>query len=119
LIWIIAWRDICNCILAKVLTDQGDDAKAAPRLHSCRFFEWIGASDFGRGNCRTADRPDEVLICQDSRLSVLDERMSSIYYSLRDTLRGAEREALVSTAAQRTPAPNPVSAQNCQRLRLK
>jgi uncharacterized protein len=31
-------------------------------------------------NCQTADRPDEVLICQSAELSALDERMSSLYY---------------------------------------
>jgi uncharacterized protein len=45
-------------------------------------------------NCRTADRPDEVLICQDSHLSALDERMSSLYYTLRNSLRGPARRAL-------------------------
>jgi uncharacterized protein len=39
-------------------------------------------------NCITADRPDEVLICQSDRLSRLDERMSSLYFTLRNTLRG-------------------------------
>jgi uncharacterized protein len=37
-------------------------------------------------NCRYAKTPDEVLICQDSQLSTLDERMSSIFYKLRNTL---------------------------------
>jgi uncharacterized protein len=45
-------------------------------------------------NCRTADRPDEVLICQDTRLSALDERMSSLYFTLRNQLFGSERRAL-------------------------
>jgi uncharacterized protein len=40
-------------------------------------------------NCKTADRPDEVLICQDSRLSALDERMSSMYFGLRNSLGGS------------------------------
>jgi hypothetical protein len=89
-----------------LLTAQGDfyDAKAGPRLHFCRCFEWIGASDFGFGAgtelqlsyCR---RPDEVLICQDSHLSALDERMSSLYFSLRNSLRGAEHEALETAQA--------------------
>jgi uncharacterized protein len=50
-------------------------------------------------NCRTADRPDEVLICQDSRPSALDERMSSLYCNLRNSLRGAERQALETAQA--------------------
>jgi S1-C subfamily serine protease len=45
-------------------------------------------------NCRTADRPDEVLICQDSGLSALDERMSGLYFELRNRLRGSERRTL-------------------------
>jgi S1-C subfamily serine protease len=45
-------------------------------------------------NCRTADRPDEVLICQDSRLSALDERLSELYFDLRNRLRGSERRTL-------------------------
>jgi uncharacterized protein len=55
-----------------------------------------GAQSF---NCRTADRPDEVLICQDTHLSVLDERMSSLYFSLRNSLRGPERRALEAAQA--------------------
>ncbi len=50
-------------------------------------------------NCRTADRPDEVLICQSSRLSSLDERMSSLYFALRNRLTGAERRALETAQA--------------------
>jgi uncharacterized protein len=45
-------------------------------------------------NCRTADRPDEVLICQNSRLSSLDDEMSSLYFTLRNQLSGSERRAL-------------------------
>jgi uncharacterized protein len=45
-------------------------------------------------NCRTADLPDEVLICQNPRLSALDERMSSLYFRLRNSLASAERRRL-------------------------
>jgi uncharacterized protein len=45
-------------------------------------------------NCRLADKPDEVLICQSRELSVLDDRMSSLYFTLRNRLRGAQRSAL-------------------------
>src|SRR5687767_9296270 len=45
-------------------------------------------------NCRAATRPDEVLICQNDRLSALDERMSSLYFRLRNQLVGGERRAL-------------------------
>jgi len=48
-------------------------------------------------NCRTPDRPDEVLICQRADLSALDERMSSLYFTLRNRLGGVEREALESS----------------------
>jgi uncharacterized protein len=45
-------------------------------------------------NCNTADKPDEVLICQSPRLARLDEQMSSLYFTLRNRLGGAERRAL-------------------------
>jgi uncharacterized protein len=45
-------------------------------------------------NCRTAERSDEVLICQNSRLSSLDEQMSNLYFTLRNQLSGSERRAL-------------------------
>jgi uncharacterized protein len=45
-------------------------------------------------NCRTAERPDEILICQTPHLSRLDERMADLYFELRNSLRGEERNAL-------------------------
>jgi len=39
-------------------------------------------------NCNYAKTPDEVLICQVPRLSDLDERMSSLYFRLRNSLSG-------------------------------
>jgi uncharacterized protein len=45
-------------------------------------------------NCRRAEQPDEVLICQSARLSALDERMSSLYFRLRNRLRGRARRVL-------------------------
>jgi uncharacterized protein len=45
-------------------------------------------------NCRDAHRPDEVLICQSPVLARLDERMSSLYFTLRNSLVGARRRAL-------------------------
>jgi len=45
-------------------------------------------------NCRLADKPDEVLICQSRELSALDDRMSSLYFTLRNRLRGLQRSAL-------------------------
>jgi uncharacterized protein len=50
-------------------------------------------------NCNTADRPDEVLICQNPRLSALDERLSSLYFRLRNTLAGGERARLEADQA--------------------
>jgi uncharacterized protein len=50
-------------------------------------------------NCRTAERPDEILICQNPGLSRLDERMSSLYFTLRNRLAGAERRALETAQA--------------------
>jgi len=45
-------------------------------------------------NCRTAERPDEILICQSPYLSRLDERMASLYFRLRNSLAGGERREL-------------------------
>jgi uncharacterized protein len=45
-------------------------------------------------NCRTAELPDEILICQSPYLSRLDERMASLYFRLRNSLYGGERRAL-------------------------
>jgi uncharacterized protein len=45
-------------------------------------------------NCNTAERPDEVLICQNPQLSDLDERMSRLYFTLRNQLSGSERRLL-------------------------
>jgi uncharacterized protein len=45
-------------------------------------------------NCRTADRPDEVLICQSPRLASLDERMSSLYFRLRNRVSPMVRREL-------------------------
>lgn len=45
-------------------------------------------------NCNTADRPDEVLICQRPQLSSLDDRMASLYFTLRNRLTGAELRSL-------------------------
>jgi uncharacterized protein len=50
-------------------------------------------------NCRTADRPDEVAICQNPQLSSLDEEMSNLYFTLRNQLSGSERR--VFEAGQR------------------
>ena len=45
-------------------------------------------------NCRTAELPDEILICQTPHLKMLDERMADLYFELRNNLRGEERNAL-------------------------
>jgi uncharacterized protein len=45
-------------------------------------------------NCRYARTPDEVTICENPRLSVLDERMSSRFFRLRDRLYGPDRARL-------------------------
>ncbi len=51
-------------------------------------------------NCRYATKPDEVLICQSPVLGRLDERMSSLYFALRNRLSGGERRALEAEQAQ-------------------
>jgi uncharacterized protein len=45
-------------------------------------------------NCRYARTADEVLICEDASLGALDERMSSIYARLRNSLSGGTRATL-------------------------
>ena len=45
-------------------------------------------------NCRYARTPDEVAICQNGRLSDLDERLSSRFFRLRDNLYGPDRARL-------------------------
>jgi len=45
-------------------------------------------------NCNTADRPDEVLICQSPDLCALDKRMSSQYFEMRNSLYGRRRGEL-------------------------
>src|SRR3954467_9683111 len=42
-------------------------------------------------NCRYARTPDEVAICESARLSALDERLSSRFFRLRDSLYGPDR----------------------------
>src|SRR5437868_14244663 len=48
-----------------------------------------GAADAQSFNCRLARTADEVLICQDTRLSDLDEALSTAYSRLRNRLGGA------------------------------
>jgi uncharacterized protein len=45
-------------------------------------------------NCRYARTPDEVAICEDARLSRLDERLSNRFFRLRDSLYGPDRARL-------------------------
>ena len=51
-------------------------------------------------NCARARLPDEVLICQSAQLSRLDARMASLYFTLRNSLGGAERRSLEADQAQ-------------------
>lgn len=46
-------------------------------------------------NCRYASRADEVVICQNSGLAALDERMAGIYERTRSRLYGGARQALI------------------------
>ncbi len=59
---------------------------------ACAF--WMIASSSANGqsfNCRNARLPDEILICQDSDLSHLDEPMASTYFEVRNQLDGLDR----------------------------
>ena len=58
-----------------------------PSLHSWQAH----AQSF---NCHYAKTADEVLICQDSQLSVLDEQMSSIFFRLRNNLPAGQLRLL-------------------------
>jgi uncharacterized protein len=51
-------------------------------------------------NCRIADRPDEVLICQSRELAALDRRMSSLYFELRNRLYGRRVATLADDQAR-------------------
>jgi uncharacterized protein len=51
-------------------------------------------------NCRTADKPDEVLICQSPELCQLDIQMSGMYFRLRNSLPGPARGRLMSDQAR-------------------
>jgi uncharacterized protein len=50
-------------------------------------------------NCNTAQRPDEVLICQSDELSALDRELSSTYFRLRNSLSGEARDQLANSQA--------------------
>ena len=45
-------------------------------------------------NCRNARTADEVAICADAGLSRLDERLSSRFYGLRESVSGSDRARL-------------------------
>jgi uncharacterized protein len=61
-------------------------------LAICTFFATpLAAQSF---NCRDAEKPDEVLICQNPQLAALDERMASMYFRLRNNLAGEARAKL-------------------------
>jgi uncharacterized protein len=60
------------------------------------FFTMPLTAQAASFNCQTADRPDEVLICQNPQLSALDERMANLYFRLRNDLGGRERRRLVA-----------------------
>jgi uncharacterized protein len=51
-------------------------------------------------NCRTAEAPDEILICQSPRLRALDEQMASLYFRLRNRLYGGERRELEASQSR-------------------
>ena len=50
-------------------------------------------------NCSSAQRSDEVLICQSDELSALDRDLSSIYFRLRNNLLGAAGDQLQASQA--------------------
>lgn len=50
-------------------------------------------------NCLRAKTADEVLICQDAQLSALDERMSSMFFRLRNILSAGQSRFLEADQA--------------------
>lgn len=66
-------------------------------LAACAVPSLVQAQSF---NCRYARSPDEVLICQDDRLSSLDVELSQTYYQLRNSLRGGARRRLQASQAR-------------------
>jgi uncharacterized protein len=58
-----------------------------------------GAAEAQSFNCAYARSPDEVLICEDPRLSALDELLSSLYYRARNSSFGYERARLEADQA--------------------
>ena len=63
----------------------------AAAIMAASFIDTAAAQSF---NCRYAKKPDEVLICQDSYLSDLDEEMAGLYAYVRQGLSGRYRRAL-------------------------
>jgi uncharacterized protein len=67
-------------------------SRAACVLALCTFVVTpLAAQSF---NCRDAQKPDEVLICQNPQLAKLDEQMASMYFRLRNSLSGTARSRL-------------------------
>jgi uncharacterized protein len=48
-------------------------------------------------DCRTADTAAERTICRHQRLSLLDERMSKLYFAVHDRISEEQREQLLDT----------------------
>jgi uncharacterized protein len=48
-------------------------------------------------NCRYARTPDEMAICRDDNLAVLDEKLSATFYALRNEVDGRRRAFLDRT----------------------
>ena len=63
----------------------------AVALGAAFLFGQVGNSQAQSFNCRYAATADEVLICQDSDLGTLDERMSSLFFRLKNRLHGYDK----------------------------
>ena len=64
------------------------------RLFALVSLSLVSSAHAQSFNCRYARTPDEVAICQDARLSTLDERLSNRFFRLRDSLPGPDRARL-------------------------
>jgi uncharacterized protein len=73
------------CILLLVLSPAAFAALGLPISSQAK------AQSF---NCRYAKSPDEILICHNSRLAQLDEQMSSIFFSVRNSVSAAQHASL-------------------------
>jgi uncharacterized protein len=75
-------------------------------------------------NCRYARDADEIAICDDPELSRLDERMSRLFFDVRDSVGGRGQAALDAEQAEwlesrRSCRRNPDCIEDAYRQRIR